>query len=562
MRNGRKKFLLIDWDLEAPGLEHFFSKWVEVAQVQSKEGLIEVLAEAEQNAMQPNPIDLGWRRRISTITAEAEGFRLDILTAGKRDDEYFRKVRRLDVKNFYDDQNGGYLIERLRSEWKEDYDFILVDSRTGITDIGGICTIQIPDILALVFTATDQSLKGILHVVDCASKRRQDLPFDRPIVPCIPIPSRFDTTAEHEISRFWLDKFSQMLEPVYQDWLPKEVDRRQFAEITKVPHVPYYSFGEKLPVIESGVNDPAGLGYAYETLAALIALELEHAKRLVFERGEYIRLAGKQSKNDKSDNKSPLVETLVSIGFLPSTRTKLHQPLKDNDANSIVKLAQKYTEDVYFISGESIDAYFRDVDTAIAFGLEAQKESLVNPISSADGSWDIRIGVHCENKRNIGLFRQMGPLFLQARMALKEAARQQLLVTAAVSERVNCALTNFDKKESSYIEVEDGEGKNTELVLYELIGFIEIILNEVEMASLKLKEGESRAGGGFQAFLARMYDDVDKKTGRLKLTYPDLGRIPRYAFDYHGGGWQQRLKSVFERSLGPTLGRKTADVAL
>jgi len=80
---------------------------------------------------------------------------IDLLTAGKRGDDYFKKVRNFDVESFYSEKQGGNFIESLRDEWKKSYDFVLVDSRTGVTDIGGICTIQLPDILVPLFTATE-----------------------------------------------------------------------------------------------------------------------------------------------------------------------------------------------------------------------------------------------------------------------------------------------------------------------------------------------------------------------------------------------------------------------
>ena len=64
----------------------------------------------------------------------------------------------------YSKYNGGEFIENLRNEWKDNYDFVLVDSRTGVTDIGGICTIQLPDVLILLFTATQQAYQGILDI--------------------------------------------------------------------------------------------------------------------------------------------------------------------------------------------------------------------------------------------------------------------------------------------------------------------------------------------------------------------------------------------------------------
>jgi hypothetical protein len=67
--------------------------------------------------------------------------RLSVLTAGQRSRDYFKLVRGLDVADFYSSRDGGSLIEDVRNRWKENYDFVLVDSRTGLTEIGGVCTL-------------------------------------------------------------------------------------------------------------------------------------------------------------------------------------------------------------------------------------------------------------------------------------------------------------------------------------------------------------------------------------------------------------------------------------
>ena len=92
---------------------------------------------------------------------------ISLLTAGSRSETYFQNVRNSDVEAFYEEKKGGRILETLRSQWKDAYDFVLIDSRTGITDLGGVCTIQMPDILVLLFTATEQSLIG---AVQCRSK--------------------------------------------------------------------------------------------------------------------------------------------------------------------------------------------------------------------------------------------------------------------------------------------------------------------------------------------------------------------------------------------------------
>ena len=75
---------------------------------------------------------------------------------------------------------GGVILERWRDEWKSAYDFVLIDSRTGITDAGGVCTILLPDFLALVFSANDQSFEGALAIVRAAQGARRNLEIPRP----------------------------------------------------------------------------------------------------------------------------------------------------------------------------------------------------------------------------------------------------------------------------------------------------------------------------------------------------------------------------------------------
>lgn len=62
--------------------------------------------------------------------------------------------------------------------------------------------------------------------------------------------------------------------------------------------------------------------------------------------------------------------------------------------------------------------------------------------------------------------------------------------------------------------------------------------------------------GGYQSFLVKLQRKTDRPTVALALTDSDLEKIPRYAFDYGNGGWEDRLRGVFERHLGGRLGRQ------
>ena len=194
------------------------------------------------------------------------------------------------MQDFYLEKEGSELIEQLRREWRESYDFVLVDSRTGITDIGGICTIQLPDILVLFFTATEQGLNGTINVARQAVSARNDLPFDRFRLLTLPIASRIDVDKEFELSQRWLARAAKRLDDLYADWLPLKANSLDIIHLTKIPYKAYFSFEEKLAVMEESKTDRTSLRDAYTTLAALLARELADVDELLKSRDEYVNL--------------------------------------------------------------------------------------------------------------------------------------------------------------------------------------------------------------------------------------------------------------------------------
>lgn len=286
------KTLVVDWDLEAPGLEFFYKEYLDIRTVNSKSGIVDLLSAHSRSRSKPGNL-LKWSDLVIDIQLPHEAEPLHMLTAGSIADGYFTKLRNFDVEDFYRNEDGGLFIEQLRGEWREAFDFVLIDSRTGITDIGGICTAQMPDVLVLFFTASDQAFQGILDVASKAQAARQKFPVDRLKLLCVPIPSKFDSDKEFRLSQEYLSDFALQVSNLYADWLPRGVSAKSFLESTKIPYIPYFSFGAKLAVIEQGTTDPAGLGYAYETLAAMIANNLESTDQLVSDRSQFVRKVAK-----------------------------------------------------------------------------------------------------------------------------------------------------------------------------------------------------------------------------------------------------------------------------
>lgn len=102
---------------------------------------------------------------------------LHFLSAGQQDAEYGSRVRDFDWTAFYERLGGGECLDRFRERLRGQYDFVLIDSRTGVADTSSICTVQMPDIVVLCFTYNLQSIRGIAAVAESIAEQRPGITF-------------------------------------------------------------------------------------------------------------------------------------------------------------------------------------------------------------------------------------------------------------------------------------------------------------------------------------------------------------------------------------------------
>ena len=263
------KVLAVDWDLEAPGLERYFSYFDDKP---GGTGLLRMFMEARD----------GRPANYATFTTSLDchaAYPITLLASGREHDEaYSRNLEAFDWDGFFAGQGGAFL-EDLRQRWREDFDIVLIDSRTGLSDTGGICTIQIPDVVVAMFTANYQSLYGVRDVMRLAQKARQTLAYDRMTLSVLPLPTRWGVQ-EFQETQHWLDRVTDAMEEFF-DWLPRTLTAREVVEVVKVPQSDYFSFGEKLAVVEQGTSDPLGMGFVYDKVAAFLASDFKDVSALV-----------------------------------------------------------------------------------------------------------------------------------------------------------------------------------------------------------------------------------------------------------------------------------------
>jgi tetratricopeptide (TPR) repeat protein len=162
-KRGRTVFIL-DFDLEAPGIDVLFPS------MQPRPGLLDCIADYSEKGTVPPIGDF-----VSEIPCD-NGGKIYCIPAGRRDHNYQSLLAKLNWKDFYSRRDGFYFVENLKGAVQVEYkaDYLLVDSRTGLTDISGICTLQLPDLVVMLFGLNDQNLVGTSQIYRSITHNKLD----------------------------------------------------------------------------------------------------------------------------------------------------------------------------------------------------------------------------------------------------------------------------------------------------------------------------------------------------------------------------------------------------
>jgi len=306
------RVLTVDWDLEAPGLHHYFAP---VLPKTPAGGVLDLAQDFLAGAEEPVPHAI----RLDLPDGVAA-----LLAAGRQDETYTGRVQALDWAELYR-RGFAEFLERCRAAWTEEYDFVLIDSRTGISDTAGICTAHLPDQLVLVFNANEQSVEPAVEMARLADLARDRMPYDRQRHLVLPILSRLDQ-AEYERADTWLRRCTEIATPLFRNWLAKSVPEELMLRHLTLPYVAYWSFGENLPVLVDERTPSAGqVSFALETVAAVLAQHFDRTDLLADNRDAYVAAARTprrafdldllvSSPRPMLDTATQLIEDLLALG--------------------------------------------------------------------------------------------------------------------------------------------------------------------------------------------------------------------------------------------------------
>jgi hypothetical protein len=287
-----KRVLAVDWDLEAPGLDRYFRRMKKAVKWPvDQTGLLGVLNDGAANSSQPLLPEV-WRHRCAEIQVahlqqnlpraefQSQPTPIHFLGTGMSAAGYAARLQSFSWNSFFAEHNGASRLEDLRTQWREMYDFVLIDSRTGLTDGGGVCTVQMPDVLVFVLTANHQSLMDGLAFLKGVQEARAVFEFERAPLMFVPLLTRWEEDPKTKLAETWLELLAAGLGKIVETWLPRDLPVRRMLERLRVSHGARLSFGEPLPVVTGGFaeQDPSP---AYNLIAEILASGFSNAGAII-----------------------------------------------------------------------------------------------------------------------------------------------------------------------------------------------------------------------------------------------------------------------------------------
>jgi tetratricopeptide (TPR) repeat protein len=266
-----KRVLVVDWDLDSPGLHRFFHPFLNDELFSATPGVMEMLSDFARAATQnPDRNAPGWHERYARVLPHAisldwpfpDAGTLDIISAGRQGNSYAALVAGFQWDNFYNRLGGGAFFTAMRDDMRRNYDYTLIDSRTGLSDIAGICTVRFPDIVVNCFTLSGQSIDGAAAVARSIGELEENR-----TIQILPVPMRVEDgeQAKLEVGR----ALARTKFVGYPRGLSIEAAARYWGEI-EVPYKPFYAYEETLATFGDEPHLASSMLAAFERLTGVI----------------------------------------------------------------------------------------------------------------------------------------------------------------------------------------------------------------------------------------------------------------------------------------------------
>ncbi|MBN2207945.1 MAG: AAA family ATPase [Candidatus Coatesbacteria bacterium] len=278
-----QKVVVLDFDLEAPGLHHKFKVGGCGDPVRIERGLVDYIYEfsdKDKIAKDLAPY------LISVPVARAAKGTIQLFPAGDSPSrDYWKKLLGINWQQMlYGPGAPGVLFfrelkERIREEIRAD--FLLIDSRTGVTEMGGVAAAILPEKLVCLLLHNQENIEGARAVLQSIRSVPRLPPDAKPpelTVVLSRIPARLDSKQEQDLIEDVKKCFNKEAENLE--------DTLQVSDVFVVHSEPDLQVAERLLIGAERIGGPSLLLDDYIRLAAaIIPMEVLRSARELLREG-------------------------------------------------------------------------------------------------------------------------------------------------------------------------------------------------------------------------------------------------------------------------------------
>ncbi|MFY0601481.1 MAG: tetratricopeptide repeat protein [Cyclobacteriaceae bacterium] len=167
---------VIDFDLEAPGLTYKFKDEIKETAVLKKKGIVDYISHFQET----NSIPQDFEEYYTELKPRSEGKgKMHLMTAGQfKSPEYWDQLGKIDwIKLFEEDETGVPLLLDLKGRIKNELnpDFILIDSRTGVTPTASITLKLLADRCVILAVNNEENIDGAGIVLESLMSMKEEI---------------------------------------------------------------------------------------------------------------------------------------------------------------------------------------------------------------------------------------------------------------------------------------------------------------------------------------------------------------------------------------------------
>ncbi|MGA5448553.1 FxSxx-COOH system tetratricopeptide repeat protein [Streptomyces umbrinus] len=252
MASQGKSVLTIDWDLEDPALHLYYSKYLPNRDLSTSDGILDMFStfaatatsqeRGSEHLRELHPQHTDFKRYdVDVHYPFPNGGHLYYLGPGRQDGRYRDRLRAFDWDLFQDTDDGKEFLAALRSRMREsDYDYILIDSRAGMSADAGICTVALPDTVVIGLSLNRQAIEGARDIARRIAAQPRSIALHV-------VPLRVDTTIEPTRVERALAEARTALDPYLG--ITDEESLDAYWNGVLIPYQPRFSFTEELAVL-------------------------------------------------------------------------------------------------------------------------------------------------------------------------------------------------------------------------------------------------------------------------------------------------------------------------